>query len=306
MTTDGGLTYNPIIGNMICASYLDSCQNFDLGGGWDWTNFGAPFDNALTFGLYANARSVGALDVPELANVTLDILEITERNGGTVDNWFMSHFFDCDNGGDTIQINNDHSVAWTLDGNETQALGNIKIPFGCGQDPIINIVGTYGVSGSHGFWDWNEYWDAQYNYDNYGLGAFTDGTGMHGGDEEAHITLASHNFGPNETYEIGVAHFLLPGLTDALDPNQPEVLALADLVNKWAGWDRGDVNNDGLVNLVDIIWLANTVNNGTPGAIPFDHLSDVDGVPGINMDDVNYLIAYYFDCGPCPVGDWVF
>jgi hypothetical protein len=293
---------------MVCASYLDSVQNFDLGAGWDWTNFGAPFDSDSTFGLYANARIIGALDVPELANLTLDILEITERNGNAVPGWFMTHYYDCDNGSDTMQINNDHSVAWTLNGGATQAIGNIKIPFGCGYDPIINIVGTYGVSGSHGFWDWNEYWNAQWGYCNLGQGAFTDGTGtIHGGDEEAHVTIAQHDFAPNETYEIGIAHFLLTGLTDALDPNNADILALADLANKWAGWNRGDVNNDGVVgNLVDIIWLANTVANGTPGAIPFDHLSDVDGVAGIDINDVDYLIDYYFNCGPCPVGGWTF
>ena len=72
ITTDGGVTYTPIIGNMVCATYLDSVQNF--GGLGNWDAFGAPFDNALTMGLMVNQRTIGALDVPALANLTLGIL----------------------------------------------------------------------------------------------------------------------------------------------------------------------------------------------------------------------------------------
>jgi len=51
--------------------------------------------------------------------------------------------------------------------------------------------------------------------------------------------------------------------------------------------------------------LAGTVNGG-PGAIPFQHLSDVNADTAIDMLDVDYLIDYYFNCGPCPVGDFAF
>ena len=61
-----------------------------------------------------------------------------------------------------------------------------------------------------------------------------------------------------------------------------------------------------LTGIADIIYLAATVNNAGPGAIPFAHLGDVNADGNINMTDVNYLMAYYFDCGPCPMGDWAF
>jgi len=305
ITGDGGLTYDPILGNRVCYTILDSVQNFDAGTGWDWTWYDAPFDNALTMGLYANCRAVGALDVPELANMTIDVMEITERNGNAVDGWYLSHFFDCDNGSDTIQYNGTYSVAWTLDGGAAQAIGNVKIPFGCGYTPIVNIWGTYGVSGSHGFWDWTQYWDTAYWYCTQGYGAKTEATGMHGGDEEAHVTLDQHNFAPNETYTVGIATFELFGLTNSLDANNPDIIALAKIANQWAGFGRGDVNNDGAINLADIIYLAGTVNGG-PGAIPFQHLADVNADGNIDVVDVDFLIDYYFNCGPCPTGDWIF
>jgi hypothetical protein len=305
MTSDGGATYDPILGNMVCASYLDSVQNFDDGFGWNWENWGSPFDDTLTMGLYVVSKSIGALDVPELANVTVDVMEITERNGGTVEDWFLSHFYDCDNGTDTIQINRDYSVAWTLNGAGTQAIGDIKIPFGCGYEPIRNIWGTYGQSGAHGFWDWTQYWDTAYWYCSTGLGAFTEATGIHGGDEEVHVTLDAHDFGPNEVYEIAIGHFQMAGLVNALSATNPDIIGLASLVNKWCGFGRGDVNNDGMINLPDIIYLAKTVNGGN-GSVPFQHLSDVNADNAIDALDVAYLIDYYFDCGPCPMGDFIF
>jgi hypothetical protein len=308
MTSDGGLTYDPIMGSRVCYTVLDSVQNFDPGTGWDWAWYDAPFDNSLTMGLMANCRAVGALDVPELANVTVDVMEITERNGGTVEGWYLSHFFDCDNGTDTIQYNGTYSVGWTLDAGATQALGNVKIPFGCGYNPLVNIWGTYGTTSGtppHGFWDWYQYWDTAYWYCEQGYGAKTEALGMHGGDEEAHITIDAHDFGANETYTVGVATFLLTGLTNALNANNPDVIALATMVNQWAGFGRGDVNNDGVINLADIIYLAGTVNGG-PGAVPFQHLSDVNADGNIDVLDVDFLVDYYFECGPCPLGDWVF
>lgn len=306
MTSDGGATYDPIIGNRICASWVDSVQNFDLGLGWSWTNFGAPFDNSLTMGLYTNSRTVGAVDVPELANVTVQVMEIFERNGETVYDWYLAEYFDCDAVNDTIFIDPAISTSWFF--NQTtkdMAFGQIKIPFGCGYEPSINVWGTYGSSADHGFWEWNQFWDAAWSYVSSGPGIFSDGD-MSAGDEEALVTLASNNFEANDTLIIGVAHFQLFNLADAsIQPSPPELVALATLVNQWAGFGRGDVNNDGDINLCDIIYLAGTVNGGN-GAVPFQHLSDVNNDGLIDINDVNDMIGYYFSGGPCPVGAFIF
>jgi hypothetical protein len=306
-STTGG-PYETIIGDMVCKSFLDSVQNF----GGDWSNFGAPFDNDSTMGLYVNGRVVGAYElqpsgnpIPELANVTLEILEFTERNGDSIPNWYFGEIYDCDNGGDSVGIDRSISTAWTYNRPaKDQAWGHIKIPFGCAYEPIRNTWGTYGASGDpgHGFWGWNIWWDQCYNDMAAGIGNFSDGP-MSSGDEEAMVTFAKKDFGPNETMTMGIAHFGLHNLTDA--SSSAEIAPLAKLVNKWAGFGRGDVNNDGLINLCDIVYLAATVNGG-PGAIPFKHLSDVNADGNINMADVDYLINWYFWYGPCPVGDWIF
>jgi hypothetical protein len=164
MTTDGGNNYSFILGDIVCKTFLDSVQNFDLGFGWDWENWGAPFDNDSTMGLMCDGRVAGALDVPELANLTVEILEFEERNGGTVDNWYLGEIVDVDNGGDEVAIDTDISTAWSYNSAADQAWGWIKVPFGSCHDPLINIVGTYGQSGDpgHGFWGWGIWWDNCY------------------------------------------------------------------------------------------------------------------------------------------------
>ncbi len=313
-----GTGYETIIGDMVCKSFLDSCQDFSLGGGpayWDWEEWGAPFDNALTMGLYVNGRVVGAYKlspsndpIPDLANVTLEILEFTERNGAAVDNWYFGEIYDCDNGGDSVGIDRSISTAWTYNRPaKDQAWGQIKIPFGCAYEPILNTWGTYGASGTpgHGFWGWGVFWDQCYTFMSSGTGAFADGN-MTSGDQEALVTFATKDFAavtPHDTMSIGIAHFALHEMTDA--SSSAEIAPLAILVNKWAGFGRGDVNNDGSINIADIVHLAGTVNGG-PGAIPFEHLSDVNADGNIDIADFDYLFNWYFFCGPCPLGDWIF
>ncbi len=311
ITNDGGLSYNPILGNMVCKSFIDSVQNFDLGGGWDWENFGAPFDNSLTMGIYTEGRIVGAIDVPSLHNVTVEIMEFTERNGDPINDWYLMEYWDCDNGNDTVAIDRSISSAWAYNPANGQAWGQIKIPFGCGHDPIINTVGLYGASGNpgFGFWGWGIFWDSAYGYMS---GSANPPSGVDPGhfsydmstsDGEAMVTLASHNFAGSDSYEIGIAHFGQLYFNNPEDGTELAPLAL--LVNQWCGFGRGDGNNDGEITLADIIYIADAANGG-PGGVPFAHLLDVNADGNVDNADALYMIDFYFNGGPCPVGDWVF
>ncbi|MDH3939325.1 MAG: PQQ-like beta-propeller repeat protein, partial [candidate division Zixibacteria bacterium] len=154
-STDG-LTYEPIMGNRVCATYLDSMQNFDLGGGWDWSNYGAPFDNDLTMGLMCNSRTVGAVDFEPLKDLTVDIMEITERNGDPVDGWRMGATMDYDVGSDDIASRSAAgSAAWVSNGGvgDTQ-WGMIKFPFGCGSNPNVDFTPLINSVSGHGDGMW--------------------------------------------------------------------------------------------------------------------------------------------------------
>ena len=301
MWDNGLMAYVPITGSVVCASFLDSVQNFDLGGGWDWTNFGAPFDNALTMGLYVAQRTVGVEDIPEFADFTLQIFDITEQNGNDVTGWHLFHFWDCDLGGDSAGIDRDISTAWAYSpGSPDFAWGNVKVPLGpCDGEPLINAV---GMNGDAALWGWNAYWDEAYNYCTMGTGLFS--IGMDQGDAELHVTLDAHDFTPHQTYSVGIATFGKYGMTDA--SSSAELAPMAHFINKWAGFGRGDANNDKAIDLGDIIYLANFVNYGGAGPIPFMHLGDVNNDTNVDASDVNYLIDYYFYCGPCPTGGWMF
>lgn len=309
-----GLVYTPISANMVCRSYLDSVQNFFNGSTWDVQAYEAgPFDNDSTIGLYVRSHVVGAVNEPTLANVTVDIMTLTERNGRAVPNWFMGSMNDYDLGSDTSGL--DASISTAYDFHKTGAAGiwgQIKLPFGCGQTGIRNIR---GLGGAQAFFagsgvGLNAYFDSTYQFMQAPQSTVSSQAAPNGSDYENHITYVSHSFTPSESYTYAVAFFGFPNgsNTGTTTSNAPsEVKDLARQVNKWTGWGRGDVNNDNVVNLADIVYLAGYVNFSGPGPIPFLHLGDVDASGGNpNQADVTYLINYYFNCGPCPNGAFVF
>jgi hypothetical protein len=300
-----GASYVPITGNMVCATWLDSIQNtWDYGWGSPGS-FGQPFDNDSTMGLMANQRTVGAVDVPELAQFTLAIMDFTERNGNPVDGWYLSAIHDYDVGSDLAGWNPAASMGWSYNPGGDAAWGQIKIPFGpCDGPPMIN---THGLTGPMALFDWAGYWDSAYIFATSGPGYTDHDMAQSGGDGEVHHTIASHNFAGGDSYTVGVATF---GITEGLGDNAnagTELTPMALLINQWAGFGRGDVNNDGTIgNLADVIYLAAFVNHGGTGPVPFMHLGDVNCDASVDALDVDGLIDYYFNCGACPCGEFVF
>jgi hypothetical protein len=315
-----GVTYASLNATAVYSSFLDSVQLFDDGTGWDWSlvadlNYDSPFDNDSTMGLYVNSRTIGVTDAPvgqnlELLNsFTTQVLEITERNGGTVNDWAMFGFHDYDIGADTVQMNVGASAGWTWDkGGGSQVWGMAVIPFGPGYTGMWNTIGIVGESGAQGFWEYGTYWDSAYIYcTDYPQGSIPltdDGNMTTEGDGEAHHSLyRDMSFGPNETKTLGILHWSLqlanPGVAGS-----PEVVAMTGIANKFAGFGRGDMNNDNDTDLGDLIQLANFLFHGGVGPIPFAHLSDVNADGVSNLTDVNYMVDYYFNYGPAPIGDW--
>ncbi len=306
-----GITYTPISGSTVCKSFIDSVQNHDLGGGWDWDNHAAPFDNDSTMGLGGNAKTFGVLSAPNVGDglllnyMTLTRISFKERNGNAVPGWKLWSYMDHDLAArDTAYYDGAHSVGWGTGApgtgaGETHVSGFAKVPFGCGYSPLKSVT-----SCAQNTISFVPDWDTAWKYISLPTGQHTnDYTGAT--DYGSLYCFDEYDFPAGGTHDVGIVYFGF----NAEVPNtnsSGRIAKLATIVNQFAGFGRGDVNNDGVINLADIVYLANNVNYGGPGAIPFVHMGDVDASGGApNQADVTYLVNYYFSCGPCPVGAWV-
>jgi len=111
----------------------------------------------------------------------------------------------------------------------------------------------------------------------------------------------------------------LPGLGDSASVYQaifgmpahggtPDLLVLQgqakDIANRaarWSGFARGDVNDDGYINLGDVCWLK-----AGKTIYPANYCGDVN-LDGLNTAaDWQYLMAYVSAIGPAPLGAWRF
>jgi hypothetical protein len=298
-----GTTHTPIVGNRCHRSFLDSVQNFDDGSGWDWEWWDAPFDNALTMGLKADTRFIGITDGDAtglgfpINNFAIDILDFAERNGNPVPDWRLGEIADLDIGAnDTIVADRGNSVGYAYSVGDVGVWGSIKIPFGPGYEPLIGVV---NIDANQGLWDWAAYFDSAY----YHMGRVnTQGQNVTS-DFEAQFNYAWHDFAGGDDYSIGIVHFGMPAV-DANGGTPAELVALANWVNKWAGFGRGDVDNDGDYTLADIIYLASYVNGAGDEPVPFVYTGDVNDDGAVDALDVNFMVDFYFSGGSCPMGDW--
>jgi hypothetical protein len=123
-----------------------------------------------------------------------------------------------------------------------------------------------------------------------------------GQDMTATITADKRSLAGGETIKGGLVFF---GFTGTKAGPAEDITELMCFANKFAGWGRGDVNNDCVIDLVDLCLLNAYVNCQGQEPYPFLYLGDIDGNPGVDNGDVDYLFDYLFNGGPLPIGDWV-
>jgi len=307
--------YVSLAGNQVCRAYIDSVQDFGQGGPWDWQNVPAPFDDTLTMGLRTTSRVFGAVSAPTYSNLnqlTIDYMEITERNGNAVPGWKMAAFVDYDIGSDSASINRAISAAWAHTSPAPasgSAWGFIKVPYNtCDPTdlaavPLKNVVAMERIQSFQGNDPAarnNALLDSIYVFASRVPGAYAQGSPVSSyDDQDFFVTLDEHDFTASEMHTLVVAHFGLNGVTN---PGSAATVApVARILNEMFGYGRGDVNNDGVINIADIVKIA-AIPSGGPGAIPFAHLADVNTDNAINAADATYLVSYYFQYGPCPLG----
>jgi hypothetical protein len=62
----------------------------------------------------------------------------------------------------------------------------------------------------------------------------------------------------------------------------------------------GDVNNDGIVNVGDIVYLVSYLYKSGPAPIPMPCVGDVNNDDIVNVGDIVYLVSYLYKSGPAP------
>jgi hypothetical protein len=340
---DGAGYTNVIYGNQVEYNSIDSVQNFADPGepdGWNHANFIAPFDNDSTMGLTIHHKVIGAVDFSEaidstdfgsyilddIGNATIEIFDFTERNGNPVDNWKFMAYLDWDcrltgSGVDTTLNERSASCSWTYDNRASGARvigGQIKLPFNfCSNEldpnylaPLktsISMDQAQGMWGSLGSGGNDVYFlDSAYFYASlpWDTAEYNQGELPPAEDQAGAYVLAEHDFAPGETYRVAVANFQFQNTSVSdLTNRTGRQIDLAHTLNKWMGFGRGDVNNDNVIDMMDIIYTSNYVGGGN-GPIPFEYLGDVnvDGVT--NGLDVSAIADYYFGNGGCFGGEW--
>jgi hypothetical protein len=86
---------------------------------------------------------------------------------------------------------------------------------------------------------------------------------------------------------------------------QDNLRRMAYRINKWAGFVRGDVNDDNMINALDVAYLDAVVQGLLPVIFPWPGNGDVDMNGYVDPLDVAYLMDYLMG-GPAPRGEWRF
>ena len=66
----------------------------------------------------------------------------------------------------------------------------------------------------------------------------------------------------------------------------------------------GDVNDDGTVDIGDLVTIVEFMFNGYDPMPFIPKLYDFDGSGAIDIGDLVYLVNYQFSGGPPPVNNW--
>ncbi|MEW5873654.1 MAG: hypothetical protein AB1752_00555, partial [Candidatus Zixiibacteriota bacterium] len=119
-------------------------------------------------------------------------------------------------------------------------------------------------------------------------------------DHQGYLTNGAFNLPASGTAAIHQALFAVDATSGAAAV-EASAMELAARAAKWGGFARGDVNDDGVINLVDVCWLM-----GTNQIYPDDYNGDVNVSGGVDGADETYLLNYVSGLGPAPQGEWRF
>ncbi|HUU44344.1 MAG TPA: hypothetical protein VM118_01315, partial [Acidobacteriota bacterium] len=295
----GGIPGTPvtITGDVIVSSYIDTNVN------------ATPGTPEAAIGLDITQTEIGAHDAL-YGDFKLIRWQLRERNGNALSDLHAGSFIDWDAppdyganlaalwphtvNGYAIWDENTPSYAYgMLDPHQYALYINV--------DPTAHPV--HGIAGI----DHNgrgidpgspeSFWDAVVNMSSTFV---NDGTG----DRAVMLTHQAFDIPPYGTTAIHQALYGMPALNGWVDQAlmEAQAMSIAARAARWGGFARGDVNDDGRVDLGDVLWLV----LGYP-IYPDDYCGDVniDGI--VDQADIDQLMAWVSgDHTAQPRGEWRF
>jgi hypothetical protein len=150
--------------------------------------------------------------------------------------------------------------------------------------------------GTNAWFDWDfddSFPDSLYFYGSiFGAGTFVNGPG-----QLARIWLRTKREGITP---VAFGRYLLLDPWHPSGPGMPVTLQDGQIMVLGPGLPFGDVNNDGAINVTDVVYLINHLFIDGPEPVPLWIIGDVNCDLKVNVSDVVYLINHLFINGPEP------
>jgi hypothetical protein len=298
-TPDGGLSYAWVVGDICTFAMVDSGQDM---GYW-------PYQDGPSMGILVKYREVTAYGAA-YGRFKLTVQDIINRNATPINGLYYGAFADWDVGAADVG-GGDGVKGYIYQYYGGAAYGFIGLPSkgnywpdGTPTDPMYNgqILHSRDT-----YWN-EEQFDSLYNWVNlYPQDVVTILPPVVAGTDKAMMTaFGKADLGAYGQKTFGFATFgFSSGFTGPTDVDN-----LRKFVNKFSGFGRGDVNNDNVINLLDLVRLSKFAPLAGPplgpGPIPFRHLGDVDNSGVVDHADVVYLSNYFFYGGTPPKSTFLF
>ncbi len=295
---DAGGTIVPISGDYFETAVIDSVLDQTTGA----------FDNALTIGMRMSMRHWGAFG-PEFNNFVLVAYDLVNRNATPVDGLYWGIFSDLDMPGDAAGYEQvlgdvDLGVAYQFNEVSGELAGFGTLPLqGSSLDGVNvtpGIFNTYGINNPDQVYPPAVLPDEFFQLvDDCGEGNEcyhpNAAPGNPPDDRGVIMTSGKADVAGNGVVSGAFVLFNFPG-----GATGTEIGNMMDFANKFAGYGRGDVNNDGVIDLGDVCYLAAYLCGGNCPT-PFEYLGDVDNDGDVDADDATYLYEFFFNGGPIPI-----
>jgi len=294
-TTDGGLNYVTLVGDICTWAMVDSGQDMGY----------YPNQDGPSMGLLVKYREIGVYGA-DFGNFKLTIQDINNRNADPINGLYYGAFVDWDvSSADEGDGDCDKGYIYQY-GPSGDVYGFIGLPsagsFWPDDTPTDPFYNGHILHSADDYWD-NEQYDSLYVWcDGYAEGSIT----IHpvetaGTDRAMTFAFGKCDLGDQGVHSFGFATFGIIGSWSTSDLDY-----LTELANKLSGFGRGDINGDGVIDLRDLVRLANFVRDDVnPGPVPFLHIGDVNCDDVVDGGDCAYMAAYFFNGGTPPHSEFV-